>query len=160
MSSIAWKVNGANGVTLIQRVVNGETICRMSHGATYQEGNIIAAAPELLALVRRVAKIRQHPAPNQRECLCGQCDMVRTAIDLVNQVEGVYSHKRIAWELERTAMGDGFYGNSLKVAKEIVQLVGEELAVIQRFETGNQKATDHVALQAIAMRIYEKGGAA
>lgn len=25
--------------------------------------------------------------------------------------------KRIAWELERTAMGDGYYGDALRVAK-------------------------------------------
>lgn len=27
--------------------------------------------------------------------------------------------KRIAWQLERTAMGDGYYGEALRAAKEL-----------------------------------------
>lgn len=49
---------------------------------------LIAKAPELLDLARRVAGIRQHRAPGQRECLCSQCDLVRTAIQLITEAEG------------------------------------------------------------------------
>lgn len=49
---------------------------------------LIATAPGLLALAKRVVSLGQHPAPGQRECLCGQCDMVRTAIALIEKAEG------------------------------------------------------------------------
>lgn len=119
--------------------------------------NLIAAAPELLALARRVARLGQHPAPGQRECLCGQCDMVRTAIRLANQAEGSYSPRQVGWELERTAMGDGFYGNALLVVRSLVALTPEELAVVQRFECGTHSGTDHVTLQDLALRVYSTG---
>lgn len=65
-----------------------------------------------------------------------------------------YSHKRIGWELERTAMGDGFYGNALRVAKDIPGITAEERSVLDRYAEGRHCGTDHVALQEIAMKIY------
>ena len=67
---------------------------------------------------------------------------------------GQYNHKRIGWELERTAMGDGYYGNALRVAKDIPGLTDQDRAVLDRYATGAQQGTDHIALQDIAMRVY------
>lgn len=65
-----------------------------------------------------------------------------------------YSRERIGWELERTAMGDGFYGNALRVAKDFPELTVADRSVLDRYATGAQRGTDHVALQVIAMKIY------
>lgn len=64
-----------------------------------------------------------------------------------------YSPARIAWELERTAMGDAHYGNALRVAKELPEVTPEDRSLLDRYATGKQGGTDHVALQELAMRI-------
>jgi len=64
-----------------------------------------------------------------------------------------YNAARIAWELERTAKGDGHYGNALRVAKDIPGLTDEDRALLDRFATGRNGGTDHVALQDLALRI-------
>ena len=71
---------------------------------------------------------------------------------------GQYNRKRIGWELERTAMGDGYYGNALRVAKDIPGLTDQDRAVLDRYATGAQHGTDHIALQDIAMRVYATQG--
>lgn len=71
---------------------------------------------------------------------------------------GQYNHKRIGWELERTALGDGYYGNALRVAKDIPGLTDQDRAVLDRYATGAQQGTDHIALQDIAMRVYAAQG--
>jgi hypothetical protein len=63
-----------------------------------------------------------------------------------------YNERRIAWELERTAMGDGYYGNALRVAKDIPCVTPEDRAVLDRYATGTQTGIDHLALQDIALR--------
>lgn len=65
-----------------------------------------------------------------------------------------YNHKRIGWELERTAMGDGYYGNALRVAKDFPELSDEDRSVLDRYATGAQRHSDHIALQVIAMKVY------
>ena len=69
-----------------------------------------------------------------------------------------YNRKRIGWELERTAMGDGYYGNALRVAKDIPGLTDQDRAVLDRYATGAQHGTDYIALQDIAMRVYAAQG--
>jgi hypothetical protein len=64
-----------------------------------------------------------------------------------------YNAARIAWELERTAMGDGYHGNALRVAKDIPGLTDEDRALLDRYATGRNSGTDHVALQDLALRI-------
>ena len=65
-----------------------------------------------------------------------------------------YNLKRIAWELERTAMGDGFYGNALRVAKDIPEVTPEERSLLDRYATGGNSGRDFFALQDLAMRLY------
>ena len=64
-----------------------------------------------------------------------------------------YNLKRIAWELERTALGDGFYGNALRVAKDMPGITMEDRSVLDRYATGTQTGTDHVHLQWLAQRL-------
>ena len=68
-----------------------------------------------------------------------------------------YNLKKIGWELERTAMGDGFYGNALRVAKDLDGVTDEDRAVLDRYATGAQGGTDHIALQRIALKVYFTG---
>ena len=87
-------------------------------------------------------------------------ECVEKARALLNEGEpaGQYNRKRIGWELERTAMGDGYYGNALRVAKDIPGLTDQDRAVLDRYATGAQHGTDHLALQDIAMRVYAAQG--
>jgi hypothetical protein len=64
-----------------------------------------------------------------------------------------YNARRIAWELERTALGDGFYGNALRVAKDMPGVSSAERALLDKFANGTPGHTDHVALQALALRL-------
>ena len=68
------------------------------------------------------------------------------------------NEKQIAWELERTALGDGFYGNALRVAKDLPGVTADDRALLDRFATGRSRSTDHVALQDLAVRIYRTVG--
>lgn len=65
-----------------------------------------------------------------------------------------YNEKQIAWELERTALGDGFYGNALRVAKDLPGVTADDRALLDKFATGNARSTDHVRLQELALRLY------
>ncbi len=67
-----------------------------------------------------------------------------------------YNAKRIAWELERTAMGDGFHGNALRVAKDLPGVTDIDRSLLDRYATGAHGGTDHVALQDLAMRLYQR----
>lgn len=51
-------------------------------------------------------------------------------------------------------MGDGYYGNALRVAMDIPILDEGDRAVLQRFAAGAQHGADHVCLQDIARRVY------
>lgn len=69
-----------------------------------------------------------------------------------------YSAHQIARELNATALGQAFYGNALRVAKDIQGLTDEDRAVLESYATGKQKGSDHILLQEVAMKI--KGGEA
>ena len=65
-----------------------------------------------------------------------------------------YNLKRIAWELERTAMNDGYYGNALRVAKDLPVVTAADRSLLDRYATGRECGRDHFELQDLAMRIY------
>lgn len=65
-----------------------------------------------------------------------------------------YNTKQIGWELERTAMADGYYGSALRAAMDLSCCGPEDRAVLQRYATGAQGGTDHVRLQEIAHKVY------
>lgn len=68
-----------------------------------------------------------------------------------------YNRNQIALELERTALGEAYCGNSLRVAKDLVELNDSDRSLLDRYATGKQKSDDHVGLQDIAIRIRAKG---
>lgn len=76
---------------------------------------------------------------------------------LIDAAEGInperYNLSRIAWELERTALGDGHYGNALRTAKDIPGVTDEERSLLDRYATGSQTGIDHVRLQTLALKI-------
>jgi len=78
-------------------------------------------------------------------------DAARRVLELVDG----YNLHRVAWELERTALNDGFYGNALRVAKDIPGVTDEERALLDRYATGGIQSMDHCALQRLAMKIDE-----
>lgn len=69
------------------------------------------------------------------------------------QAKPAYNAMQIAWELEGTAMGFGYYGNALRVAKDIPGLTAEDRSLLDRFATGLNHKTDHIGLQDLAMRV-------
>ncbi len=60
---------------------------------------------------------------------------------------------RIARQLERTAMGDDYYGNALYEAMDMPQTTKKDREMLHRYMCGSNIRTDHVALQDLAMRI-------
>ena len=72
-----------------------------------------------------------------------------------NEVKlAIYNRHRIAWELERTAMGDGFYGNALRVAKDVPGVTDQDRSLLDRYATGKAEGlAERLALCELAMRI-------
>ena len=66
-----------------------------------------------------------------------------------------YNAKKIATELNLTALGKAHYGNALRVALDIPGVTAKERALLNRYATGANKGTDHVALQDLANRIWK-----
>lgn len=66
-----------------------------------------------------------------------------------------YTAQQIARELEYTASGQGYYGNALRVAKDIPGVTPEERALLDRYATARNSGTDHVALATLALRINQ-----
>ena len=151
-SSRAWSVNFYSGVCdYDDRGCNGGLV-RAVREALQAPPAAVPAGYVLVHVDRMLAA-----------CLPGgsSCDPQRVADAIREYVAAqappaanVYNEKRIAWELERTALGDGFYGNALRVAKDLPGIAAEDRAVLDRVATGMSRSTDHVALQAIASRIY------
>lgn len=71
------------------------------------------------------------------------------------KIGSTYNYERIGWELEKTALGEAYYGNALSVVRDIPDLSEKELAVLDRYLTGTQLDTDHVTLQDIALKVYK-----
>lgn len=94
-----------------------------------------------------------------------QVDQQTTAelLTIKKEIDGVifqstpYNRRRIAWELERTAMSDGHYGDALRAAKALPEVTEEDLSLLDRYAAGEQSGTDHVALQDLAMKISRTG---
>jgi hypothetical protein len=80
------------------------------------------------------------------------------AKDAADGAHEAYTLSRIAKELDDTALGKAYYGNALRVAKDIPGVTAEERALLDRYATGAQRGTDHVGLQdlAIKLRIREQ----
>lgn len=70
-----------------------------------------------------------------------------------------YNLKQIGWELERTAVGDGYFGSALYAALSLPMITEEEKAIIQRIATQKDLPEDRQALLQIAMMVYDSNDA-
>jgi hypothetical protein len=86
----------------------------------------------------------------------------RAAVRLIKQaatragltrIVGKYNTPQIAWELQETASGNAYHGNALRVAKDVPGVTDDDRALLDRYATGANRGTDHVALQDLALRI-------
>lgn len=77
--------------------------------------------------------------------------------EAADQVPPPYSLQRIAKELELTATGAAYYGNALRVTKDIPGVSDEERLLLDRYATGRQRDPDHVALQDLAIKLRTLG---
>lgn len=64
-----------------------------------------------------------------------------------------YTEQIIAQELVRTALGESFFGNALRVAKDLPYVNAQERSLLDRWATGKQGGTDHLELQALANKV-------
>lgn len=62
----------------------------------------------------------------------------------------------IAKELRATADGEAYYGNALRVAKDLSFLTDVDRAVLDRWATGAQNSADRFDLQEIAITIHRR----
>lgn len=121
--------------------------------------DIYKAAQQALEALEPYADIKPRDWKTDREKLWRSYDALRAALaEHPEQQEPVeatpYNLRRIAWELERTALGDGFYGNALRVAKDIPGIRLEDRSMLDRYATGTQTGTDHVHLQWLVQALY------
>lgn len=65
----------------------------------------------------------------------------------------VYNLQVIARQLDETAMGDSFHGNSLRVAKDIPGVTAFQRSILDKYATGAEQTGDHLWLQALANQI-------
>lgn len=161
----AWKVERNNQDQCTVVVLDGSLrtkvavthptwICEEHGGTTFDNSLLIAlmhnALPALIECVealRQISLCSQNSASSKEEC----GGIARKAL-LPFRASG-YSLAQIAFELERTALGDGYYGNALRVAKDIHGVSDKDRSLLDRFATGTNGGTDHVALQDLALRI-------
>jgi len=109
--------------------------------------NTLPAIVEAVEALYQINLCSQNSASSKEEC-------GRIARKALLPFRGYgYSLAQIAFELERTAVGDGYYGNALRVAKDIHGLTDQDRHLLDRFATGINGGTDHVALQDLALRI-------
>jgi hypothetical protein len=114
--------------------------------------DLLAALRALMALdVKGHALADRLQFSDAGRALLNQC---RAAIARATTEDKAYNARRIGWELERTAMGDSYYGNALRVAMDIPCVTDEDRAVLQRYATGAQRVPDQWRLQDIAEKVY------
>lgn len=106
----------------------------------------LEAMPQVLEALRLAARINPFGSVENAKAR-------EAAVAALEAATGHYNLARIAWEVERTAVGDAFYGNALRVAKDIPGLTPDDRALLDRFATGSNGGMDHVQLQTLAMKI-------
>lgn len=68
----------------------------------------------------------------------------------------MYGRKQIAAELRATALGEAYYGNALRVAKDIPGVTAEERSLLDRCATKGLTFSDGMRLQDLAIKISNK----
>jgi hypothetical protein len=69
----------------------------------------------------------------------------------------MYDRKKIADELFDTALGSSFYGNALRVAKDLPELSDHDRSVLDAYANGKQAKfhAPHLMLQDVAIKILK-----
>lgn len=65
-----------------------------------------------------------------------------------------YNLRQIAIELLETAQGVAYYGNALRVAKDLPFILNSERSTLDKWATGAQTSGDRFKLQDIANKVY------
>jgi len=60
---------------------------------------------------------------------------------------------KISQELNLIAQGKGYYGGTLRSARDMIGITSSDYALLERWLEGSQTNTDHVALQTLALKI-------
>lgn len=68
-----------------------------------------------------------------------------------------YNTKQIARELRATADGEAYFGNALRVAKDIPGVTEDERSVLDRWSIGANTSSDRFRLQEIAIKLHTMG---
>jgi hypothetical protein len=61
--------------------------------------------------------------------------------------------KALIKKLDNIALGLSFHMDALEEAEKISWLDMDDKAVLRRYRNGNQYSMDHIALQAVAMKL-------
>lgn len=64
-----------------------------------------------------------------------------------------YNEERIAQQLEQTALGNSYYGNSLYVALDMPVADENDKRMLHRYLHGSELLTDRIKLQELAIKI-------
>ena len=67
-----------------------------------------------------------------------------------------YDDNQIAHELEQTALGNSYYGNSLYVALDMPVATDADKRMLHRYLHGSELDTDFMRLQDLAIRIRQQ----
>ena len=67
-----------------------------------------------------------------------------------------YDEKQIAHELDQTALGHSYYGNSLYVALDMPVADKADKEMLHRYLHGSELLTDRYVLQQLAIKIRQQ----
>ena len=137
-----------------------ESLTGLHTDVRQEQGEILAAIREALA-----EPVCEHHIADARNefvrdgYICIKCGALFRAADHAEPVKqepasNKYNHKRIGWELERTAMGDSYYGNALYSAMDLHFLNKREKDCLHRYMHGSETPNDRFVLQDIANKVY------
>ena len=100
----------------------------------------------LINALRQISLCSKNSASSKEEC----GSIARKALA---EHAKAYTAKHIAYELTQTALGNAYFGNALRVAKDFWITTSEDRALLDRYATGLDQGSDYTALQDLANRI-------
>ncbi len=131
-------------ITTIEQWNEVLPVCRVGYGQIKISGRSEGEADELQEKIRFLLS-----NISLLDTIHGLDDAVQS--ELVTQFE--VDRSRIAWKLERIALGDAHSADALRDAKSMPCVTEEDRALLDRYANATQTSTDHVSLQDLASRI-------
>lgn len=102
---------------------------------------------------------KEYEGPHDSECKAVAAIAKYRVLEKADASGGVYNLRAIAKGLTNTALGNVFHGQALRAARDVPEVVLQEMFLIDRYLTGNEQGTDHVALQSLANKLIAiRGG--